>query len=184
MGEEEGGEESAGATKRNKGRNNHRSAHDSPKLSGSKENVPCHHVLASGGITFQVRSCPHSTLDSNVFKKHSVDSNNTRKHAHGQTKQQLRNPQGAGQSTLNSQTSRFVNDTKGKERARGNYRNRSRKAAKHNARVQMTSGERICRGAYFLVRASSVLPVLTFWFRMWPLPVWRRLYRRNVLPSS
>jgi hypothetical protein len=92
--------------------------------------------------------------------------------------------QGAGQSTLNSQASRFVNDTKGKERARGNYRNRSRKAAKPNARVQMTSGERICRGAYFLVRASSVLPVLTFWFRRWPLPVWRRLYRRNVLPSS
>jgi hypothetical protein len=69
--------------------------------------------------------------------------------------------QGAGQSTLNSQASRFVNDTKGKERARGNSRNRSRTAAKHNARVQMTSGERICRGACFLVRASSVLPVLT-----------------------
>jgi hypothetical protein len=87
-GEEEGGEESAGATKRNKARNNHRSAHDSQKLSGSLENEPCHHVLASGGLTFQVRSCPHSTLDSKVFKKHSVDSNNTRKHAPDQTKLQ------------------------------------------------------------------------------------------------
>ena len=93
----------------------------------------------------------------------------------------LRDTQGAGQSTLNSQTSRFVNDTKGKERARGKLRNRSRKAAKLNARVLKTSGERTCRGTYFLVRASSVLQVLTFWFRRWPLSVWRRLYRRNVL---
>jgi hypothetical protein len=89
--------------------------------------------------------------------------------------------QGAGQSTLNSQASRFVNDTKGKERARGNSRNRSRTAAKHNARVQMTSGERVCRRACFFGQGEFCTACSHFRFRVWPLAVWRRLYRRNVL---
>jgi hypothetical protein len=135
-------------------------------LSGSLESDPCHNVLASGGLTFQVRSCPHSALDSKVLKKHSVDPQQyeetsaqpdetkiLRRHprsrsvdaplsnlslrprqvrhgkARGSIKLQckkgrkaqrkstqwqqasaLRDKQGAGQSTLNSQTSLFAYD--------------------------------------------------------------------------
>ena len=47
-------------------------------LSDSLESVPYHDVFASGSLTFQVRSCQHSTLHSKVFKKHSVDTSTIR----------------------------------------------------------------------------------------------------------
>jgi hypothetical protein len=47
-------------------------------LSDSLESAPYHDVFASGSLTFQFRSCRHSTLHSKVFKKHSVDTSTIR----------------------------------------------------------------------------------------------------------
>ena len=48
-------------------------------LSYSLESETYHDVFASGSLTFQVRSCRHSTLHSKVFKKHSVDTSTIRR---------------------------------------------------------------------------------------------------------
>jgi hypothetical protein len=48
-------------------------------LSYSLESETYHNVFASGILTFQVRSCWHSTLHSKVFKKHSVNTSTIRR---------------------------------------------------------------------------------------------------------